>query len=105
MASRPPGAMDVEGELRMTPAGDITAGPPLPFLHGRVVDSGAVGGVEVGEQCHMAVPTNLEVTAGHTGVRQPELRVLAAADDVGPLTQLVGAPAAVVELEGDRGAG
>src|SRR3984893_10330382 len=41
----------------------------------------------------------------HTGVRQPELGVLAASDDVGAVAQLVGAPAAVIELQGDRGPG
>src|SRR5271163_4847942 len=87
------------------PQPDYIAVGQLPFLHRRVVDGGAVGGVEVGEQCHLAVPPNLQVAARHTGVRQPELRVLAAANDVGALAQLVGAPAAVVELQGDRGAG
>src|SRR5580693_10551418 len=51
----------------------------------------------------MAVPTDLQVAARHTGVRQPELGILAATDDVGAVAQLVGAPAAVVELQGDRG--
>ena len=43
--------------------------------------------------------------ARHPGVGQPELGVLAAADHVGALPQLVGAAAAVVELQGDTGPG
>src|SRR3954465_11446383 len=43
--------------------------------------------------------------AGDTGIGQPELGVLAAADDVGAFAQLVGAAAAVVELQGDRMSG
>src|SRR5690625_2645225 len=42
--------------------------------------------------------------ARHPGVGQTELGVLAAADHVGALPQLVGAAAAVVELQGDGGA-
>src|SRR5688500_1239735 len=41
---------------------------------------------------------------GDTGVGQPELGGLAAADHVGAFAQLVGAAAAVVELQGHRGA-
>src|ERR1700733_12223257 len=103
MASRPTGSMDVDDDLRVPQPDHITVGQ-LPLLHRRVVDGGAVGGVEVGEQRHLAIPTNLQVATRHTGVRQPELRVLATADDVGAFAQLVGAPASVVELQGDRGA-
>lgn len=38
-------------------------------------------------------------------VGQPELGVLPAANDVGAFTQLIGAAAAVVELQGDRRSG
>ena len=96
--------MDVDDDLRVSQPDDIAVGQ-LPFLHGRVVDGGAVGGVQVGQQRDLAVPPNLQVAARHTGVGQPELRVLAAADDVGALAQLVGTPAAVVELQSDGGAG
>src|ERR1700733_8590547 len=102
MASRPTGSMDVDDDLRVPQPDHITVGQ-LPLLHRRVVDGGAVGGVEVGEQRHLAIPTDLQVATRHTGVRQPELRVLTTADDVGAFAQLVGAPASVVELQGDRG--
>ena len=87
------------------PQPDDVAVGQLPLLHRRVVDGGAVGGVEVGEQCHLAVPPDLQVPTRHPGVRQPELGVLPSADDVGAVTQLVGPSTAVVELQGDRGAG
>src|SRR5271166_2625570 len=75
----------------------------LPFLHRGVVHGRAVGGVEVGQQRHLAVPADLEVPSGHPGVGQPELCVLAAADHVRALAELIGPTAAVVELQGDRG--
>ncbi len=77
----------------------------LPLLHRRVVDRRAVRRIEVGQQCHLAVPADFQVTTRNTGVGQAELSVLAAADDVRALTQLVGAAAAVVELQRDGGAG
>src|SRR5271166_2148015 len=96
--------MDVDDDLRVAQPDHVTVGQ-LPLLHGRVVDGGAVGGVEVRQQRDVAVPADLQMAARHTGVRQPELGVLAAADDVGAFAQLVGAPTAVVELQGDRGPG
>src|SRR5271165_3106838 len=75
----------------------------LPFLHRGVVHGRAVGGVEVGQQRHLAVPADLQVPSGHPGVGQPELCVLAAADHVRALAELIGPTAAVVELQGDRG--
>src|SRR5271166_2039918 len=96
--------MDVDDDLRVAQPDHVAVGQ-LPLLHGRVVDGGAVGGVEVRQQRDVAVPADLQMAARHTGVRQPELGVLAAADDVGAFAQLVGAPTAVVELQGDRGPG
>src|ERR1700758_3818677 len=101
-ASRPTGSMDVDDDLRVAQPDDVAV-CQLPLLHRRVVDGGAVGGVEVRQQRDVTVPPDLQVSARHTGVRQPELGVLAAADDVGTFAQLVGAPTAVVELQGDRG--
>src|SRR5271163_1432343 len=94
--------MDVDDDLRVAQPDHVTV-CQLPLLHRRVVDGGAVSGVEIRQQRDVAVPTDLQVAARHTGVRQPELGVLAATDDVGAVAQLVGAPAAVVELQGDRG--
>src|ERR1700742_2097447 len=101
MPSRPTGSMNVDDDLRVSQPDYIAIGQ-LPLLNRRVVDGGAVGGVEVGQQRDLAVPPNLQVATRHTGVRQPELGVLAAADDIRAFTQLVGAPAAVVELQRDR---
>ena len=42
--------------------------------------------------------------SGHPGIRQPELSVLAAADHIGALAQLVSTPAAIIELKRDGGA-
>ena len=53
----------------------------------------------------LAVPADLQVPTRHPGVGQPELRVLAAADHVGALAQLVGAAAAVIELQRDGRSG
>lgn len=77
----------------------------LPLLNGRVVDGGAVRGVEVGKERDLSIPADLQVTTRHPGVRQSELGVLSASDDVGTVAQLVGPPAAVVKLQGDRGSG
>src|ERR1700761_8525480 len=96
------GSMNMDDDLRVAQP-DHVAVCQLPLLHRRVVDGGAVGGVEVRQQRDVTVPPDLQVAARHTGVRQPELGVLAATDDVGAVAQLVGAPAAVVELQGDRG--
>src|ERR1700760_5081001 len=103
-ASRPTGSMDVDDDLRVAQPDHVTV-CQLPLLHRRVVDGGAVGGVEIRQQRDVAVPTNLQVAARHTGVRQPELGVLAATDDVGAVAQLVGASTAVIELQSDRGPG
>src|ERR1700761_3342469 len=103
-APRPTGSMDVHDDLRVAQPDHVTV-CQLPLLHRRVVDGGAVGGVEIRQQRDVTVPPDLQVAARHTGVRQPELGVLAAADDVGAVAQLIGAPAAVVELQGDRGPG
>src|ERR1700739_3044378 len=80
---------------------DVAIGQ-LPLLYRCVIDGGAVGGVEVGQQCGLCIPADLQVTARHTGVRKAELGVLSATDDIGALAQLVGAAAAVVKLQGDR---
>src|ERR1700759_4547041 len=88
-ASRPTGSMDVDDDLRVAQPDHVTV-CQLPLLDRRVVDGGAVGGVEIRQQRDVAVPTNLQVAARHTGVRQPELGVLAATDDVGAVAQLVG---------------
>src|SRR5690606_18052107 len=47
------------------------------------------------------------MAAGDTGVREPEMGVLAAADDIAAFAELVGAAAAVVERQrgGESGAG
>lgn len=52
----------------------------------------------------MSVKAHLEVTARNTGVRQAELCILATADHIGALTQLIGAATAVVQLQRDGGA-
>src|ERR1700742_4383217 len=101
MPSRPTGSVDVDDDLRVPQPDHVTVGQ-LPLLNRRVVDGGAVGGVEVGQQCDLAVPPNLQMATRHPGVRQPELCILAAANDVRAFTQLIGAPAAVVELQRDR---
>src|SRR6185295_6151673 len=54
-----------------------------------------------GQQGDLTVPADLQVPARHAGVRQPELGVLAAADHIGALTQLVRPAASVVELQCD----
>src|ERR1700744_4720691 len=96
--------MDVDDDLRVAQPDHIAVGQ-LPLLNRRVVYGGAVGGIEVGQQRDMAVPPNLQMATRHTGVRQPELCILAAANDVRAFAQLIGAPAAVVELQRDRRAG
>src|ERR1700753_4092431 len=53
-------SMNVDDDLRV-PQPDHVAVGQLPLLHGRVVDGGAVGGVQVGEQRDVAVPPNLQV--------------------------------------------
>src|SRR6185436_14401939 len=71
----------------------------LPGLHRVAVDGGAVGGAEVRQRGRLTVPADLQVPARHTGVGQPERGVLPAADHVGALGEVVGAPGAVVERE------
>jgi hypothetical protein len=104
LAARPTSSMDMDDDLRVTQPDHIAVGQ-LPFLDRCIVDGGAVGGVEIGQQRNVAVPANLQVATRHTGVRQPELRVLAAADDVGAFAQLVSASTAVIELQRDRRTG
>ena len=95
-------SVHADDDLRMPEADHVSVGQ-LPLLHRGVVHSGAVGGVEVRQQCRLAVPPDLEVATRDTGVGQPELCVLPPADDVGALPQLVGAATAVVKLERDVG--
>ena len=95
-------SVHADDDLGMPEADDVSVGQ-LPLLHRGVVHGGAVGGVEVRQQRGLAVPPDLEVATRDTGVGQPELCVLPAADDVGALPQLVGAATAVVELERDVG--
>ena len=94
-------SVDADDDLGVAQADHVAVGQ-LPLLHRRVVHRGAVGGVEVGEQCDVAVPADLQVPPRDAGVGQPELGILAAADHVRALAQLVGAAAAVVELQGHR---
>src|ERR1700689_5040148 len=101
MPSRPTGSVDVDDDLRVAQPDHIAIGQ-LPLLNRRVVDGGAVGGIEVGQQRNLAVPPNLQVATRHTGVRQPELCILAAANDVRAFAELIGASTAVVELQRDR---
>ena len=77
---------------------DDVAVSELPFLHRGVVHGGAVGGVQVGQHGDIAVPADLHVPTRDAGVGEPELGVLTAADDIGALTQLEGAVAAVLEV-------
>ena len=95
--------MDADDDLGVSETDHIAVGQ-LPLLHRRVVHGGAVGGVEIGQQRDLTVPADLQMPTGNAGVGQPELGVLAAADHVGALAQLIGPPAAVVELKGDCGA-
>ena len=81
---------------------DAVAVGELPGVDLQIVDGGAVGRVEVGEQRGGAVPADLDVPARDTGVGKTELRVLAASDHVGALVELEGAVAAVLQVEGDR---
>src|ERR1700712_2014456 len=96
---QPERSVNADDDLGMAQTDGVAVGQ-LPLLNGSVVDRGAVGGVQVGQQRDLAVPTDLQVPPRDAGVRETELRVLAASDDVGALTKLVGAAAAVVELEG-----
>src|SRR5258707_498096 len=100
----PMGSVNSDDDLGVAQADYVAVGQ-LPLLYRCVVNSGAVCGVQVRQQRDLAIPTDLEVAARHSGVGQPELGVLAATDDVGALAQLIGAAAAVVELQGDRGSG
>ena len=86
----------------MTDADAVAVGE-LPAVDLDVVDGRSVGGVEIGEHRGAAVPADLDVATRHAGVGQAELCVLAATDDVGALTQLEGAVAAVLEEQRDRG--
>ena len=95
--------MNADDDLGVAEPDHVTVGQ-LPLLHRRVVDRRAVGGIEVGQQRDLAVPADLQMPAGHPGVGQPELGILAATDHVGAFTQLVGTAAAVVELQRDSGA-
>src|SRR6476619_3471607 len=90
------GAEDEAG----VPHPDHVAIVELPGLHRVAVDGGAVGGAEVRQRGRLTVPADLQVPARHTGVGQPERGVLPAADHVGALGEVVGAPGAVVEREG-----
>ena len=96
--------MHANDDFGVADSDDITVGQ-LPFLYRCVVDGGAVSGVQVRQQCQLAVPSNLHVAPGHSGVRQPELRILATADHVRALAQLVGSATAIIELQRDRGSG
>src|SRR5215218_4703121 len=100
---RPTASVDADDDLGVSETYHIAVSQ-LPVLNRCVVHGGAVRGVEIGQQCDLAVPADLQMPAGNAGVGQPELGVLAAADHVGAFAQLIGPPAAVVELEGDRGA-
>src|SRR5262249_33550222 len=93
-------SVHADDDLRVPKADDVAVGQ-LPLLHRCVVHGGAVGGVEVRQQRGLAVPSDLEVATRDTGVGQPELCVLAAADDVGALAQLLCAATAVVGLKRD----
>lgn len=79
----------------MPDADDVAIGE-LPGLHGRSVDGAAVGGAEVVHHGNLAIEVDVDMPSGNGGVRQPEGRVLAAADDVRTVQQLVGAVGAVV---------
>ena len=97
-------SVHADDDLGMAQPDHVAIGE-LPLLHRRVVDRRAVRRIEVGEQCHLTVPADFQVTTRNTGVGQAELSVLPTADHVRTLTQLVGAAAAVVELQCDGGAG
>src|SRR5690349_1338321 len=74
----------------------------LPGLDRVAVHGGPVRGSQVRQRGLVPVPADLEVATGDTGVRQPEGGVLAAADDVRALGQLVAAPRAVVHADAGR---
>src|SRR5246127_776562 len=95
-------SVNANDDLRVAQADHVAVGQ-LELLDRCVIDGGAVGRVEVGEERELPIPADLQVTARHTGVRQPELRILPAPHDVGALAQLVSPAAAVVKLQGDRG--
>ena len=97
-----PVLLEPDGDVRMTDANAVAVGE-LPAVDLDVVDGRAVGGVEVGEHGGAAVPADLDVATRDAGVGEAELRVLAATDDVGALTQLECAVAAVFEEQRDRG--
>jgi hypothetical protein len=90
-----------DDDLRVAQTDHVAIGQ-LPLLYRGVVNGGAVSGVEVGEERDLSIPADLQMTARHPGVRQPELSILAATHDVGAFTQLVGPAAAIVELQGHR---
>lgn len=96
--------MNANDDLGVAQSDHVAVGQ-LPFLDGGVVDRGAVGRVQVRQQRDRSVPPDLEVATRHTGVGEAELGVLAATDHVGAFAQLVGAAAAVVELQRDRRTG
>src|ERR1700684_4009676 len=62
MPSLPAGAVEGNADLRVPQSNHIAVGQ-LPLLNRRVVDRGAIGGVEVGQQRDLAVPPNLQVAA------------------------------------------
>src|SRR6516162_940311 len=71
----PVGSVNADDDLRVAQTDHVAIGQ-LPLLYGCVVDGSAVSGVEVGEERDLAIPADLQVTARHPGVRQPELGVL-----------------------------
>src|ERR1700731_2951951 len=82
------------------PGADHISVGELPILHGGTVDERAIGGTQIREHRGLAVPADLDVPARDTGVGQPEVGVLAAADDVAAFPELVSAAAAVIQLQG-----
>src|SRR5882757_2578308 len=91
-------ALAAEHQRRVTDA-DHVAVRELPSLHRLAVHRCPVCRTEISEHGTLHVPGDFQVPAGHAGVREPEVGVLAPAHDVAALLELVVPVRTVVQLQ------
>src|SRR5882757_9919131 len=91
-------ALAAEHQRRVADA-DHVAVRELPSLHRLAVHRCPVCRTEISEHGTLQVPGDFQVPARHARVRQPEIGVLAPADDVAALLELVVPVRAVIKLQ------
>ena len=71
--------------------GDHIAIGKQPIINRRLIHRGAIGGLQIHQHRILAVPGDFRVLAGYASIRQAQVRVIAAADNIGAFLHVINA--------------